>query len=294
LQLADPAYQVVANAVLSAGSYALFGLSFASVYRVRRFFDVTPAAAAVTAAYVAYWLSTCWQAPLTLVLVGSSAGAVAFTVVASRLQQSAVFRRRDPAEQFLVSLGIVIVVQSAVALIAGDDTKVMPWPSTKCDLRLVSLTRIQLLLCAIAVAVLAGAAVVLRLTPWGRLYRAVGCDADLAHVVGVRADRVVCAASMASALIAAAAGVLLGADVGITPSIGFRGILFGVIVVIIGGPQSLLGVGLAALLLAAAQQSVVWFVGSRWQDTIAFGILLLSLLVRPQGLLGRPMRKIAV
>jgi len=75
---------------------------------------------------------------------------------------------------------------------------------------------------------------------------------------------------------------------------GMNALMMGVVAVLIGGVGSIPGVALGALLLGLAQHLGVWKISSQWQDAIAFIILFVFLLFRPQGFLGRKMKKVEV
>ena len=94
--------------------------------------------------------------------------------------------------------------------------------------------------------------------------------------------------------LAGIAGILVALDVDMTPTMGMNALMMGVVVVIIGGVGSIPGIALGALLLGFAQHFGVWKISSQWQDTIAFVILILFLLFRPQGFLGKKVKKVSI
>lgn len=94
--------------------------------------------------------------------------------------------------------------------------------------------------------------------------------------------------------LAGAAGVLLACDADMTPAMGLRPLLMGIIAVVIGGIGSVPGAALGAILLALAENLGAWWISSMWRDAIAFIKLVVFLLARPQGFLGTPLRRAAV
>ena len=94
--------------------------------------------------------------------------------------------------------------------------------------------------------------------------------------------------------LAGVTGILYGLDYGITPTMGLNALMMGVIAVIIGGIRSISGIALGALLLAMAQQLGAWYLGSQWQDAIAFIILVIFLLFKPEGFFGNKLAKTIV
>ena len=86
------------------------------------------------------------------------------------------------------------------------------------------------------------------------------------------------------------AGILIALDVDMKPSMGMNALLMGVVVVIIGGAGSITGIALAALMLGMVQHLGVWKIGTEWQDAIVFAVLIIFLLFRPQGFLGKKVK----
>ncbi len=286
--------QVFANVLVTASGFFLFGLAFAGVYRIGRFFDVTPAVGFIAGAYIGHWLAAETNLPGWIVIGLPVVTAGGLGALLAYVQNLTAYRQRSSGEKFVASLALVIVCQSAAALWRGDDTKVFPWAIEVLRFGNVDVTSAQLFLCAFAAGVLVVVGALFYGTSWGRLYRAVACDSELAAIHGVRVPAVALVSGTVCMALAAVIGILVGADVGVTTTMGFNGILFGVIAVVIGGAESLAGIALGALLLAVTQHLVSFYMGGHWQDVAVFLVLATFLLVRPHGLLGRPVRKAAV
>ena len=132
-----------------------------------------------------------------------------------------------------------------------------------------------------------GAMLVLRFTRIGRVLRAVSDDPGMSVVVGVRLGTVRAAAFAIGSALTVPPAYLIGLQDGISPYAGMTAILIASAAVIVGGVGSLAGAGLGALLLAVAQNLGIWKVDSAWQESIAFCVLLLVIVARPTGLMGR-------
>ena len=90
--------------------------------------------------------------------------------------------------------------------------------------------------------------------------------------------------------LAAVAAILNAYDTDMTPMMGFRALLAGIVAAIVGGIGSIAGAFLGGILVGLVQHGAAWVFPAQWQDTIVFAILILVLVARPQGLLGRPHR----
>ena len=134
----------------------------------------------------------------------------------------------------------------------------------------------------------------LKFSKMGKAMRAVACDPKLADISGIDSGRVILWAFGIGSALAALAGILVALDVDMTPTMGMHALMMGVVVVIIGGVGSIGGIVLGALLLGMAQHFGTWFIGSQWQDAIAFVILVVFLLVRPEGFMGKKVKSATV
>jgi branched-subunit amino acid ABC-type transport system permease component len=128
-------------------------------------------------------------------------------------------------------------------------------------------------------------------TKVGRAIRAVGSDPELADTSGINSNAVVLWAVAIGSAIAGLAGMLVAADVGMTPTMGMNPLMMGVVAVIIGGTNSTLRIALSALLLAMVQHIAAWFLGSQWQGATAFAVLIIFLLFKPEGF-SRPQQSV--
>ena len=88
--------------------------------------------------------------------------------------------------------------------------------------------------------------------------------------------------------------MLISLDTDMTPQMGFWGLLMAVVATIIGGVGKPFGALAGALCTAAIQQVGIWYLPSRWNEAVVFGVLFLILIFRPQGLFGLRVRKATV
>ncbi len=126
---------------------------------------------------------------------------------------------------------------------------------------------------------------VLRKTKFGVQLRAVSDNEELARASGINVLRVRRVGTIIASLIGATAGILYGMDTSIEPLMGLGLLLKGIIAAIVAGLGSITFGILGALLLATSENMAVWFISGEWKDAVAFLILILVLLIRPQGIL---------
>jgi branched-chain amino acid transport system permease protein len=127
---------------------------------------------------------------------------------------------------------------------------------------------------------------VVALTKLGRGIRAVAEDAETASLMGVDIDRVISQAFVLGGLLGGAAGFLFGISAGVVYTMGFTPALKAFTAAVLGGIGNIRGAVLGGLTLGVAENLPSACVGASWRDVVAFGILVLVLLVRPTGILG--------
>ncbi|MDZ7369531.1 MAG: branched-chain amino acid ABC transporter permease [candidate division KSB1 bacterium] len=280
--------QLLANGLIAGCAYALVALGFALIYNTTRTFHFAHGAVYTLSAYFFYTLRNLWEWPLipafvvTLLII-----AVLGILIDEFLYMPLVKRGSSQLIQLLSSLGLYIVLINFIAMIYGNETKVLnPGVQPTFSIGSLILTQIQVATAIVFVALFIGLIVLLKKTRLGKIIRAMRDDSQLVSVMGInprRVRRVVFA--MGSAL-AAVAAMLLGLDVGIDPNIGMAAVLNGAVAVIIGGVGIFTGAAVGALLLGILQSLAIWQASARWQDMVTFLVLILFLLFRPEGILG--------
>lgn len=144
----------------------------------------------------------------------------------------------------------------------------------------------QLLVLALAVAVVAGLHLFLRYSTLGRAMRATATNPALAQVSGIDPERVLSATWVLGAVLAAVAGVMAGLTVQLRPTMGQDLLLPMFAAVILGGLGSVWGAVVGGLVVGLAESASVMWLGAEYRAAAAFAVLILILMVRPTGLFG--------
>jgi branched-chain amino acid transport system permease protein len=188
------------------------------------------------------------------------------------------------------SIALATILEAVVAQVFGPDVERFPVgtvPSRTIHLGGAVISELQVVIIAIALAMLAGLTWLLRSTALGRRIRAVAESPKAAKVLGVDVDRIIAASFFVSSALGAAAGVLFGlAFNNVAPDMGRAVELKGLAVIVLGGMGSMPGAALAGVALGLLEVFTVAWVGSSYRDAVAFGVLFLVLVLRPRGLLG--------
>lgn len=289
--------QVISNGLIASSTILLVAVAFGLIYSTTRFFHFAHGIVFTAAAYGVYAAFVVHNLPFAVAVVIGIGLAAGLGVAIDRAMYLPLRKRDSPPLVFLLaSLGVYIVLQNLISLTFGDDTKsVRFWPVREgLNILGARITPVQIVIIASAIMMMALLVLLLKRTKLGKMIRAVASDPELAMVCGIPTERVILWVFAIGSAMAGVAGILVALDVDMNPTMGMRPLMMGVVAVIIGGVGSIPGTALGALLLGMAQHLAAWKISSQWQDAIAFAILLMFLLFRPQGFFGKRIRKAEV
>ncbi|MFZ9538039.1 MAG: branched-chain amino acid ABC transporter permease, partial [Burkholderiaceae bacterium] len=240
---------------------------------------------ATLAAYLGWWAAQ-RGLPLELALLtGISAGAL-IGVLCYQFLYRPFERSGSPALVILIgSLGLYIVTENFIGAVFGTDTKVLAnAPSHVFLIGPVVITMVQamqmlaLLTSSIALALFLGK------TRFGRAVLAMNDNIEMARVVGIDTHRIALLVFGLGSAIAACAALLILMRDGASSHMGFNLVFMGFVAVVVGGIGSLRGAVAGGYALGLVESLGMWKIPSEWQSSIAFVVLFLVLLLRPQGL----------
>jgi branched-chain amino acid transport system permease protein len=229
-----------------------------------------------------------------LVILGLGGGAVVGGFVAYLLERVAyrpLRRRSAPKLAYLISaIGASFFLFNIAGKEFGRDSVSIPSPYTQTRaVFTVFGASVPLYYIVIAVSAIVMLVFLDRLvarTRLGQGIRAVAQDADTASLMGVNIDRVISQTFVIGGMLGGAAGFLFGLNSGVIYTMGFTPGLKAFTAAVLGGIGNIRGAMLGGLLLGVAENLPASCINEDWIDVIAFGILVLVLLVRPTGLLG--------
>lgn len=289
--------QFLANGVITGLEYSLIAIGFAAIYQTTRFFHFAHGAVYTFGAYLGYLFAI--QAGLDRIISFPLACIVTASLgVALELGVYRPMRKRDATDLTLLiaSLGVYVVLQNVISMVWGDDTKTLRTGEVVEGHLILGarITNTQIAIIVTSISLMVLMSVTLTHTKFGKSLRALANDPDLARLSGINSDRYILYTFAIGSFLAAIASIMITFDTDMTPTMGFNALLMAVTAVIVGGVDSLPGAALGGLMTGLAQNLGVAVLPSQWQDTIAFVILILFLLFRPYGILGRKPQKAQV
>jgi len=281
--------QILANSIISAATYGIVGIGFSLIFSTVRYFHFAYGAVIALGAYFVLALTSSgvplWVSVIASVVACGGIG-IAMDVALYRPLRA---RQTSALGMLLASLGLYVVLQNSISLAFGDDAKALRPGTLREGLAILGarVTWVQLVMIGTAILLAIILYLVQRRTRTGKALRAVADDAELAEISGIRSKLVIMIAFAVGSAIAGLAGILVALDIDMMPTMGLRLLMMGIVAVVVGGAYNIGGVLLGALVLGLGQHIAAWTIGARWQDSIAFLLLILVLFLRPQGILGQ-------
>lgn len=281
--------QIVANGFIAAALYGLVAIGFAIPFSAARFFNFAHGAMFTCGPYCTLTL----HAQLGYALEVALPLSIAFCGVLGGLIDCVVYRplrKREASSLILLvaSLGVYLLIQNTLSVSFGDQTQSLRAGvvAEGHDIMGARVTSIQIAIVAVFLAVILIAALVLR-TGIGRTLRALSDNPHMARVVGIPNEQVTLWSFVVGSALAGLAGNLMALDVVMTPTMGMNALMMGIVASVVGGIGSVFGAAIGAVILGLSLHFGIWFLGGEWQHAIAFIILVVFLILRPQGIFGR-------
>ncbi len=282
--------QLVILGLLAGGVYVAVGVGFGLVWGVLNIVNLAHGALVIIGGYLTWQLFTKFGLDPFLTL---PVDAVLLFVLGYALQRGVINRiiRAPLLFTFLLTFGVNLVIVNILLLIFGSDFRsVTPWYSGQgFEFGSIVIPYVRLLSLGAAILLAAGLAFLLNRTRIGLAINAIAADRDAAQLVGIDLRHAYAVTYGLGAACAGVAGGLIALIQAITPTAGEPYTLQAFVVVILGGlgrvSATVVG-GLAFGLVEAFGQSIPGS-GSVFANAIAFGLMVLVLMTRPQGLLGR-------
>lgn len=289
----DELLQAALNSLATGSLYALAAVGLTLVYGVLRLTNFAHGDMLTLGAYVGYAINVQNDLPLALAFLLAPVVVATFAVGT----EFVIWRplRRSGAgllQKLLMAIGLALVLRYAIQFVWGgsrdyydiDTTATVGWVRDAFGLTIGVWDAVALVL---GVVVLVAVALLLARTLLGTSMRALSDDVDLAESSGVDSNRTIVWTWALSGALVGLGGVLAGATINVYPTLGWELLLTIFACVIVGGIGSAYGALLGSYVIAFSQEFLVLFVDSRYKTTIGFAIMVLVLLVRPNGLLGQ-------
>jgi branched-chain amino acid transport system permease protein len=288
--------QQLVNGLISGSFYALVALGYSMVYGIIKLLNFAHGDVYMVGAFACFavfgFLSAVIGGPVSLIL--AILAAMLFCAFLGFLVQRIAYKPLFDAPRLsllITAVGVSLVIQNTVMVqtnsrfiffVSGLDN------TAGFKLGHITITYIQIVMVLITAGLMLGLTLFIGKTMWGKAMRAISLDKDTCRLMGINVNKIIALTFMIGSALAAVAGSM--ACVYYQNVHYFMGYIIGLkafTAAVIGGIGSIPGAMLGGLVLGILEAIGTQRLGSEWKDVFAFGILILMLVFRPNGLLGR-------
>lgn len=285
--------QQLINGVSLGSIYALIALGYTMVYGIIKLINFAHGDIYMVGAYVGFFATTMFKLPFipSLILAMAVAAAVGMII------EKAAYRplRNAPKIAILITaIGVSLLLEYGGMLLVSPQPRTFPtvFSTTLYNLGGLIVNSQQVVILAVSLILMVVLTYVVNRTKAGKAMRAVSFDTDAARLMGIDVDRTISFTFALGSALAAAAGVLVGVYYNsIDPLMGIMPGLKAFVAAVLGGIGVIPGAMLGGVILGVIEAMVSGFISSTFRDAAAFAILIIILLFKPSGLLGKNVRE---
>jgi branched-chain amino acid transport system permease protein len=281
------AANIIVHGLVSSGIYALLAVGFSLIFGVARIINLSHTAFYMLAAYLIYSLASAAGLNLYLSIIIAIVIVIVVGTISYKLLIARV--RHHEATTLIVTIAIAVIIQEALLKGFGGGPRSIPkLISGSIDIFGVTVLYQQFLTFGVVILLLLATWLFLMRTKSGVALRATAQDRDVANLMGINVPRMEMLTMAMSVGLAAIAGALVAPLSVLTPGMWAHPLVMILAVVVLGGLGSLQGSLIGALILGFAENLVIFLApsGSFLKTSVALTIMLIVILIRPEGLFG--------
>ena len=285
--------QQLINGISLGSIYALIALGYTMIYGILKLINFAHGDIYMLVAYIGFVCTTMLKLPFLPSLIISMIGAALVGMLIERVAYRPM--RKAPRIAILITaIGVSFFLENAMILFASPQPHTFPAVVSatvyKVGSWIVNSQQIVILISALVLMV--ALTYIVNKTKAGKAMRAVSYDADAARLMGINIDTTISMTFALGSALAAAGGVLVGIYYNsIDPLMGMVPGFKAFVAAVLGGIGIIPGAMLGGIILGVVEALVSGFISSTFRDAAAFAILIIILLFKPQGLLGKNIRE---
>lgn len=280
--------QLISNGIILGCIIALGSIGLSLLYGILKFGNFAHGDMMTLGAYFAFLFKVQLGMPMWAAFVLAMALTAFVAIIVDQIIYKSL-RKSDSIILLIASVGVALILRNFIQLIWGPQNHFYD-KGIQMPIKLGLGVRVkpnQILILVVTVALVILAHLFLRKTKMGKAMRAMSDNMDLAKVTGINTEQVIKWTWVLGAVLTAAAGILLGIDTHLSPSMGWNLLLPLFAATILGGIGSPYGAMLGGLVIGVSQELSTLVIPPTYKPGVAFLIMLLMLLIKPTGLMGR-------
>ncbi|MDD4990002.1 MAG: branched-chain amino acid ABC transporter permease [Candidatus Pacebacteria bacterium] len=282
--------QLLVNGLIAGAIYALVASGFSLIYSTCKFVHFAHGSVIAIAGYFLYLFFSLlglnfWLAVVLAIVLAALFGLAINVLVYKKFRQ----RKASAVILLIASFALLILFESLILLFFGADVKTIGFIKIAKGLEFAGaiITPLQIVIIIVSGILFALLFLLMKKTKIGKAMRAVADNKQVSEICGISTEKIYNWVFIIGSSIAGAAGILVGLEQNLEPTMGTSLMIKGFTGAVIGGIDSVPGAILGSFLLGFVENFGIWFLPSGYKDAIAFIILFIFLLFRPQGILGK-------
>ena len=289
--------QLLLNAIITGSIYALAGAGVALTFGLLRILNFAHGHLMMVGAYITYWLAVESKVslPTTALLSTVLVALVALVTLEIFVRPFSKYHSLLP---LITTLTLATILESLVSIQFGVTVKSFDAPLTSFNFYGMYITPSQIVIIASAVVVMVGMALIIHGTSWGRVLRALTEHPESVAALGISDRLFTTIVFVLGTVLAAYAGVLVGYETNIQPTMGSQYTIKAFAAMVLGGLGNVWGTIIGCYVLGLLENLSVgisfgdWSIPSGYKEAFSFVIILFVLLIKPYGIFGKPPRDV--
>lgn len=294
-------FELLCGGVVKGSIYALIALGYTMVYGIIQLINFAHGEIYMIGAFSAFIIAGIMTlsgfSGLSVLLLAAIVAVIYAAAYGFTLEKIAYrpLRNAPRLSPLISAIGASIFLMNYVQLAQTPDF--LPFPELVADFDFMEpvsryLSSVDLVILLVTTLTMIALTVLIKYTRVGKAMRATQQDLVMARLVGINVDRVISSTFIIGSVLAAIAGVLIASRTGqINSAIGFMAGLKAFTAAVLGGIGNVPGAVLGGLVLGIAETLGAGYISSAYEDVFAFGLLVLILILRPAGLLGKAVKQ---
>ena len=286
-------FQQLINGLMLGSTYSLVALGYTLIFGILNQLHFAHGEVFMIGAFIGLQMVLLTNANIVVAILGAMAGAALLGLLIERVSFRPIKKEHHLAP-LISTIGVSIIIQEVGTIIFGGDQ--LSFPETirpvVYNLGPIQVSSVHLFILVCSLTFMFAIHLFIKKTKMGIAMRVTAENATTASLMGIDTRRVISATFLVSSALAGAAGVLVGLVYNsISPFMGTPMILKGFTIMLLGGLGNVIGAMIGGIILGLAEVFSVAYIASSYKDAVAFGIMILILILKPSGLFGTMLHK---
>ncbi|MFZ7333670.1 branched-chain amino acid ABC transporter permease [Streptococcus pluranimalium] len=285
--------QQLVNGLILGSVYALLALGYTMVYGIIKLINFAHGDVYMMGAFVGYYLISTFHMNFFVALILTMIITAAIGVIIEFLAYRPL-RNSTRIAALITAIGVSFFLEYGMVYLVGAEARAFPqaMQTVKYDLGPISVTNIQLIILAVSILLMLSLNFIVKKTKMGKAMRAVSVDSDAAQLMGINVNSTISFTFALGSAMAGAAGVLIGLYYNtMNPLMGMAPGIKAFVAAVLGGIGIIPGAAVGGFIIGMLETLSTAIGLSSYKDAVVYAILIVILLVRPAGILGKNIKE---